>query len=101
VSHYPPGTRKWNRIEPRVFSFIRLTGKGQPLADLETVINLMGATRTRSGLRVKALLDTQRYPTGVKISDEQIDQQRIGGHQFHPDWNYTILPRGANLQMSI
>lgn len=97
VSHYPPGTSKWNRIEHRVFSFISLTWKGQPLWDLETVINLIGKTRTRTGLRVKALLDTQSYPTGVKIPDEQIDKERIRGHKFHPDWNYTILPRRAKL----
>ena len=95
VSHYPPGTSKWNRIEHRVFSFISLTWKGQPLWNLETVINLIGATRTRSGLRVKALLDTARYETGVKVSDEQIDKQRIRRSQFHPEWNYTILPRSA------
>jgi hypothetical protein len=92
VSHYPPGTSKWNRIEHRLFSFISLTWKGQPLWNLETVINLIGATRTRTGLRVKAVLDTARYETGVKISDEQIDTQRIRRSQFHPEWNYTILP---------
>lgn len=93
VSHYPPGTSKWNRIEHRVFSVISLTWKGQPLWSLETMINLIGATRTRSGLRVKAVLDTARYETGVKVSDEQIDQRRIRRSQFHPEWNYTILPR--------
>jgi hypothetical protein len=97
VSHYPPGTSKWNRIEHRVFSFISLTWKGQPLWNLETVINLIGATRTRSGLRVKAVLDTARYETGVKISDEQIDKQRIRRSQFHPEWNYTVLPQTTKL----
>lgn len=97
VSHYPPGTSKWNRIEHRLFSFISLTWKGQPLWNLETVINLIGATRTRTGLRVKAVLDTARYETGVKISDEQIDTQRIRRSQFHPEWNYTILPQTAKL----
>lgn len=97
VSHYPPGTSKWNRIEHRLFSFISLTWKGQPLWNLETVINLIGATRTRTGLRVKALLDTARYETGVKISDEQIDTQRIRRSHFHPEWNYTILPQTAKL----
>ena len=69
--------------------------KGQPLWNLETVINLIGATRTQSGLRVKAILDTARYETGVKVSDEQIDKQRIRRSQFHSEWNYTILPRSA------
>src|SRR5207253_10527518 len=85
----------WNRIEHRVFSFISLTWRGQPLWNLETVINLIGATRTRTGLRVKAVLDTARYETGVKISDEQIDTQRIRRSQIHPEWNYTILPRAT------
>src|SRR6516162_1222715 len=97
----PPGTSKWNRIEHRLFSFISLTWKGQPLWNLETVINLIGATRTRTGLRVKAVLDTPRYETGVKISDEQIDTQRIRRSQFHPEWNYTILPQTAKLEASI
>jgi hypothetical protein len=93
VSHYPPGTSKWNRIEHCVFSFISLSWKGQPLWNLETVIHLIGATRTRSGLRVKAVLDTARYETGVKISDALIDTQRIRRAEFHPECNYTILPR--------
>jgi transposase len=95
VSHYPPGTSKWNRVEHRLFSFISLTWRGQPLWNLETVINLIGATRTRTGLRVKALLDTKRYETGVKIPDERIEKERIRGHKFHPEWNYTMLPRVA------
>jgi hypothetical protein len=97
VSHYPPGTSKWNRVEHRLYSFISLTGKGQPLWNYEWVINLIGATRTRSGRQVKAVLDTKRPETGVKISDEQIDKQRIRGHQFHPEWNYTILPCAVKL----
>jgi Rhodopirellula transposase DDE domain len=95
VAHYPPGTSKWNRIEHRVFSFISLTWKGQPLWNLETVINLIGATRTRSGLRVKAVLDTKRYKTGVKPSAEQMDKLRIRRHKINPAWNYTILTRTA------
>jgi Rhodopirellula transposase DDE domain len=95
VCHYPPGTSKWNRIEHRVFSFISLTWQGQPLWNLETVINLIGATRTRSGLRVKAVLDTKRHQTGVKISAEQIEKLRIRCHKIHPAWNYTLLSRTA------
>jgi Rhodopirellula transposase DDE domain len=93
VSHYPPGTSKWNRIEHRVFSFISLTWKGQPLWNLETVINLIGATRTRTGLRVKAVLDTKRYETGVKSSTEEIEKLRLHRHKINPAWNYTILCR--------
>ncbi|HEV2730354.1 MAG TPA: ISAzo13 family transposase [Terriglobales bacterium] len=93
VCHYPPGTSKWNHIEHRVFSFISLTWKGQPLWNFETVINLIGATRTRSGLRVKAVLDRKRYETGVKVSAEELEKLRIRRHNTHPAWNYTILSR--------
>ncbi|PYT80421.1 MAG: ISAzo13 family transposase [Acidobacteria bacterium] len=93
VSHYPPGTSKWNRIEHRVFSFISLTWKGQPLWNLETVINLTGATRTRTGLRVKAVLDTKKYEAGVKPSAEEIEKLRLHCHKINPAWNYTIFCR--------
>lgn len=92
VCHYPPGTSKWNKIEHRLFSFISLNWKGKPLVNYETVINLIGGTRTRTGLKVKAVLDTNQYETGVEISDEDIDQLRLKRHKLHPDWNYTLLP---------
>jgi hypothetical protein len=93
VCHYPPGTSKWNKIEHRLFSFISLNWKGKPLINFETVINLIGGTRTRTGLRVKAVLDTNQYDTGVTISDEDIGQLCLKRHKVHPDWNYTLLPR--------
>jgi len=93
VSHYPPGTSKWNRTDHRLFSFISLTWKGKPLWNLETVIHLIGATRTRTGLRVRAVLDTKKYQTGVKVPAEQIDKLRIHRHKTNPEWNYTILTR--------
>ena len=93
VCHYPPGTSKWNQIEHRLFSFISLNWKGKPLVNFETVVNLIGGTRTRSGLKVKAVLDTNQYETGVEISDEDIHQLRLKRHKVHPDWNYTLLPR--------
>jgi len=93
VCHYPPGTSKWNKIEHRLFSFISLNWKGKPLVNYETVVNLIGGTRTRSGLKVKAVLDTNQYETGVTISDQKIDQLRLKRHKLHPDWNYTLLPR--------
>ena len=93
VCHYPPGTSKWNRVEHRLFSFISLTWKGQPLWNYESVINLIGATRTRSGLKVKAVLDSNEYETGVTISDEEMQQLRIRRHKTHPEWNYTLSPR--------
>jgi hypothetical protein len=93
VCHYPPGTSKWNKIEHRLFSFISLNWKGQPLVSYEAIINLIGSTRTRTGLRVKALLDTKEYETGVSVSSQQIKELNIRRHSIHPDWNYTISPQ--------
>ncbi|SRR5712692_2938423 len=93
VCHYPPGTSKWNKIEHRLFSFISLTWKGQPLLTYETVVNLIGATKTKSGLRVKAVLDTNEYETGVKVTKSQMEELRVRRHKTHPDWNYTLEPR--------
>jgi len=92
VCHYPPGTSKWNQIEHRLFSFISLNWKGKPLVNFETVINLIGGTRTRTGLKVKAVLDTNQYETGIEISAEDIGELRLKRHKVHPDWNYTLLP---------
>jgi Rhodopirellula transposase DDE domain len=92
VCHYPPGTSKWNKIEHRMFSFISLNWKGQPLVTYETVINLIGATRTRAGLRVKAALDSGSYELGVKISDADMEQLRLKPHSTLPAWNYSIAP---------
>jgi hypothetical protein len=93
VCRYPPGASKWNKIEHRLFCFVSLNRKGKPLVNYETVINLIGGTRTRTGLKVKAVLDTNLYQTGVEISKEDIDQFRLKRHKVHPDWNYTLLPR--------
>jgi hypothetical protein len=93
VCHYPPGTSKWNKIEHRLFSFISLNWQGQPLVSYETVVNLIGATRTKTGLRVKAMLDPKVYPTGVKISDAAMAQLQVTPHEVHPQWNYTLHPR--------
>ena len=93
VCHYPPGTSKWNKIEHRLFSFISLNWRGEPLINYETIINLIGGTKTRTGLKVKAVLDTNEYETGIKVSDEQLDEIKIRRHKVHPAWNYTISPR--------
>jgi len=93
VCHYPPGTSKWNKIEHRLFSFISLNWQGQPLVSYETVVNLIGATRTKTGLRVKAMLDPKVYPTGIKISDAAMAQLQVTPHEVHPQWNYTLDPR--------
>jgi len=94
VGHYPPGTSKWNKIEHRMFSFISMNWKGEPLVSFETVVNLISATTTRRGLRVKAVLDKRWYETGVKISDEQMKDLNIRPHNQNPEWNYSISPRG-------
>ena len=93
VCHYPPGTSKWNKIEHRLFSFISLNWKGKPLVNYETIVNLIGGTRTRAGLKVKAVLDANQYETGIAVSDEDLAQLRLKRHKVHPDWNYTISPR--------
>jgi Rhodopirellula transposase DDE domain len=93
VCHYPPGTSKWNKIEHRLFSFISLNWKGKPLINFETVVNLIGGTRTKAGLKVKAILDTNQYETGIELSRKDMDQLHVTRHKTHPDWNYTISPR--------
>ncbi len=98
VCHYPPGTSKWNKIEHRMFSFISLNWQGKPLVSYETVINLIGATHTATGLRVKAKLDTRFYEAGVKITDEEMEQINLRTHRTNPEWNYTISPRGHDAQ---
>ncbi|MBI3645102.1 MAG: ISAzo13 family transposase [Acidobacteriales bacterium] len=93
VGHYPPGTSKWNKIEHRMFSFISMNWKGEPLVSFETVVNMISATKTKRGLRVKAVLDKRKYETGVKISDQQMKELNLQPHQQNPEWNYSILPR--------
>ena len=93
VCHYPPGTSKWNKIEHRLFSFISMNWRGRPLISYETVINLIGATRTKSGLRVKAMLDEGTYELGIKIPDEEMDRLDLRPHRTLPAWNYTLVQR--------
>ena len=93
VCHFPPGTSKWNKIEHRLFSFITKNWRARPLVSLEVIVNLIANTTTRTGLIVKAALDTNHYPTKIKVSDEQLRQLRLKRHEFHGDWNYTLLPR--------
>jgi transposase len=93
VCHYPPGTSKWNKIEHRLFSFISMNWRGRPLLSYQAVVNLIGDTTTKSGLRVKALLDTRDYELGQKISDDQMRTLEMKPHKFHGNWNYTFQPR--------
>lgn len=92
VSHFPPGTSKWNKIEHRLFSYISMNWRGKPLVSHETIVNLIAATTTRKGLKVKAELDDGLYPKGIKISDEELEAVRIFREDFHGEWNYSILP---------
>jgi hypothetical protein len=93
VCHLPPGTSKWNKIEHRLFSQITMNWRGRPLTSHETILELIGATTTDTGLRVTATFDTGSYPTGVKISDREMRALPITRDNFHGDWNYTLHPR--------
>src|SRR5712671_2168024 len=92
VCHFPPGTSKWNKIEHRLFSFISQNWRGQPLLSHAVIVNLIAATTTTTGLRVRARLDTTRYPSGLKVSRDALEAVRLRPDAFHGDWNYTILP---------
>lgn len=93
VSHFPPGTSKWNKIEHRMFCFISKNWRGVPLVDRATVVSLIGSTRTKTGLAIRAVLDETEYPTGIKVSDAELAALRIEKENFHGEWNYKILPR--------
>jgi hypothetical protein len=93
VCHFPPGTSKWNKVEHRLFCHITNNWRGQPLVSREVIVNLIAATTTAKGLTVQAALDTNKYPTGVKVSDEQMAGLRIAPATFHGEWNYTVKPR--------
>ena len=92
VAHFPPGTSKWNKIEHRLFSFISQNWRGKPLTSHEIIINLIAATTTTTGLAVKSKLDSNIYPAGVKVSDQQMAQLKLRRDRFHGDWNYKLLP---------
>lgn len=93
VSHFPPGTSKWNKIEHRLFCHITQNWRGKPLRTFETVVELIGHTSTPSGLRVKAKLDSKKYPTGVVIKSAQMKTLAIVPNEFHGEWNYEVHPR--------
>ena len=92
VCHYPPGTSKWNRIEHRLFSYIAMNWRGQPLVSLAAVVHLIGTTTTATGLRVRSEIDQRSYPKGVVVTNEQMEHVKLSPHTFHGDWNYTIKP---------
>jgi hypothetical protein len=93
VCHFPPGTSKWNKIEHRLFSYITMNWRGRPLVSHEVVVNLIGATTNAGGLKVRAERDTGKYPTKIKVTDEQMKTINIKCDKFHGNWNYTISPK--------
>jgi len=95
ICHLPPGTSKWNRIEHRLFSFISQNWRGKPLVSHQVIVNLIAATTTKTGLRVRAEIDPATYPKGVKVSDQDAASIRMERDAFHGEWNYVILPRSA------
>ena len=94
VSHFPPGTSKWNKIEHRLFSFISKNWRGQPLTSLKVIVSLIAGTTTRKGLRVHAEIDDRPYPAGIKVADAEMAQIRLSRDDFHGEWNYEIMPSG-------
>lgn len=97
VRHFPPGTSKWNKIEHRLFSAITQNWRGKPLISHETVVNLIAATTTRTGLKVRSALDRNTYPLGLKVKDAEMQTLHLRADPFHPEWNYSLLPRQALL----
>ena len=93
VSHFPPGTSKWNKIEHRLFSFTSKNWRGQPLTSLKVIVNLIAGTTTKKGRKVHAQIDAASYPAGVKVPDSEMAELRLHRHAFHGEWNYEILPR--------
>lgn len=98
VCHLPPGTSKWNKIEHRLFSHISMNWRGRPLITHEVVVKLIGSTKTKTGLKVKARLDKGKYPLKIKVSDEEMESLNIEPHAFHGEWNYTIRPRNQKIK---
>ena len=96
VCHFPPGTSKWNKIEHRLFSFITSNWRGEPLRDYETIVNLIAKTTTAKGLKVTCRLDRRKYPTGRRVSDEEMENINVERNKFHGDWNYVIKPTAAD-----
>jgi transposase len=92
ICHFPPGTSKWNKVEHRLFSHISMNWRGRPLISHQVIVKLIGETTTRTGLEVQAELDKRKYPTKVKVTDEEMKRVKIRAHNFHGEWNYSINP---------
>lgn len=93
VAHFPPGTSKWNKIEHKMFSYISMNWRGKPLITRETVVNLIGNTKTETGLEIRAVLDENEYLTGKEVSQEEMNSINMERLEFHPEWNYKIMPQ--------
>jgi len=96
VCHFPPGTSKWNKIEHRMFSRITANWRGRPLVSREVVVNLIGSTTTKTGLRINAALDNSTYAQGIKVSDKELATLAIERDEFHGEWNYRLRPRSGH-----
>ena len=92
VRHFPPGTSKWNKIEHRLFSFISMNWRGGPLETLEVIVNLIGSTTNRSGLKVECSLDEREYEKGIRVTDEEMSDVNLFRDSWRGDWNYRIIP---------
>ena len=95
VCHFPPGTSKWNKIEHRMFCHITKNWRGRPLVSHEVIVNLIGSTTTRTGLSIRAALDRHTYPTGIKVTDDELAKVQLRPADFHGEWNYKIIPTGS------
>jgi hypothetical protein len=95
VCHFPPGTSKWNKVEHRLFSHISTNWRGRPLVSHQVIVELIAASQTRSGVKVRAELDQGSYPLGVKVSDRELAAVPLQRHDWHGEWNYTVLPTAA------
>ena len=98
VLHFPPGTSKWNKVEHKLFSFISKNWRGQPLISLAVIVELIGSTKTDSGLTVDCVIDKNIYPRGIEVSDDQLNAVKIKLHKFHGEWNYTISPQSKSVK---
>ena len=92
VTHLPPGTSKWNKIEHRLFAFITMNWRGKPLVSHQVIVQLIGSTTTKTGLKVCCELDDNQYPKGIKVTDERCRRSTSPVDNFHGEWNYTISP---------
>jgi hypothetical protein len=96
VCHLPPGTSKWNKIEHRLFSFITGNWRGKPLVSHQVIVQLIAATTTKTGLKVRCELDQNTYPAGIKVSDAEMGDLNLTRHDFHGEWNYTVSPKALD-----